>query len=560
MRSTVTRFVALLLTGLLVACGGNNHGDNGDTSDGPAVDGSINGEGGLDARTDLPDGAIVLPDGAVLLPDGAIWNPDGGVNIDAAMSDHGPIPDGAIVLPDGAVLLPDGAIWNPDAGTIEIPDGAVLLPDGAVLLPDGALWTPPDAGLPDGAFVLPDGAIYNPADAGCPSVADGGGACATAEICGNGLDDNCNHLVDEGCPCLPGDHERCYDGCAAVAGVGECHYGTMACPPSSEISAYDGHCTGAGRPSPVVCGGLRDYLCDGVIDEGCSCAAGDRRPCYDGPPSTRGVGACLDGVQSCVASDAGTGWGPCTGEVLPSAPACDGVDHACDGMPFGGCACTPGTTRTCYDGPPGTAGVGVCHAGMQSCVAAGGVAAWSACVGEVTPTADLCDGIDRMCNGMPNPGCVCTPGATRACYDGPLATRGIGLCHDGSQLCISAGGSTAWGPCTGEGLPTPGLCDGLDHLCNNMPNTGCICTPGTMRSCYDGPAGTAGVGLCHAGTQACVAGTGGVGSSWGPCGGEVTPTADRCDGIDRLCDGMPDPGCTCSPGATRSCYDGPAGT
>ncbi|HUU03915.1 MAG TPA: lamin tail domain-containing protein [Myxococcota bacterium] len=62
---------------------------------------------------------------------------------------------------------------------------------------------------------------------------------------------------------------------------------------------------------------------------------------------------------------------------------------------------------------------------------------------------------------------------------------------------------------------------------------------GTTRPCYSGPAGTAGFGICHAGTETYTAG------AWsGNCIGEVTPAAndDQCDGVDDNCDGTPDDG------------------
>src|SRR5206468_7048986 len=138
-------------------------------------------------------------------------------------------------------------------------------------------------------------------------------------------------------------------------------------------------------------------------------------------------------------------------------------------------------------------------------------------------------------------GCTCIAGSARSCYDGPPGTVGVGVCRGGMQTCNTAG--TGWSACTGQVLPGAELCDGVDHLCNGVPNTGCACTPGASRSCYSGPSGTAGVGTCRAGTQSCVAGTGGVGSSWGACSGEVLPGAFGCDGLDRACDGAPAAGC-----------------
>ena len=43
---------------------------------------------------------------------------------------------------------------------------------------------------------------------------------------------------------------------------------------------------------------------------------------------------------------------------------------------------------------------------------------------------------------------ICTPGATRSCYDGPVDTEGIGICQAGTQTCADHG--RAWGFCEGQ--------------------------------------------------------------------------------------------------------------
>ena len=65
---------------------------------------------------------------------------------------------------------------------------------------------------------------------------------------------------------------------------------------------------------------------------------------------------------------------------------------------------------------------GACRDGVQSCV--DGV--FGPCTGEITPSMELCDGMDYDCNGMPNTGCGCVVGTTRGCYDGPTGTSGVG--------------------------------------------------------------------------------------------------------------------------------------
>src|SRR5205823_924481 len=77
-------------------------------------------------------------------------------------------------------------------------------------------------------------------------------------------------------------------------------------------------------------------------------------------------------------------WGACVGAVAPSTETCNGVDDNCDGTIDEGCSCTDGTTQACGSS------VGECKQGTQICAAG----AWGACVGEVTPTAELCNGLD----------------------------------------------------------------------------------------------------------------------------------------------------------------------
>ncbi len=63
-----------------------------------------------------------------------------------------------------------------------------------------------------------------------------------------------------------------------------------------------------------------------------------------------------------------------------------------------GAVCEPGVTEDCYTGPDGTVGVGVCVAGMRTCNDEG--TAFGPCVGEVTPTAELCETVaDENCLG-----------------------------------------------------------------------------------------------------------------------------------------------------------------
>jgi hypothetical protein len=150
-----------------------------------------------------------------------------------------------------------------------------------------------------------------------------------------------------------------------------------------------GYCGVPPVDGPTVGCDSIDNDCDGTVDEGCACNDGQTQVC-----GTSTVGECRQGIQVC---DNGA-WGACVDNIEPVLETCDGQDNDCNGVVDNGCACVHGTVQQC-----GTTSVGECQYGLQQCVA--GV--WNACVGNIEPVAETCDGKDNDCNGTVDNGLQC---------------------------------------------------------------------------------------------------------------------------------------------------------
>ncbi len=259
-------------------------------------------------------------------------------------------------------------------------------------------------------------------------------------------------------------------------------------------------------PAAEACDGL-DNDCNGVVDDGCACHAGQEQDCYSGPAKTAGVGACKGGKQTC---DAAGAWGACVGEVVPLAKEkCNGADDDCNGK--------------ADDLPEQTCGVGGCAVTVPACEGGKPVS----CV-PTAPKAETCNGVDDNCNQLVD---ELFPGKGQPCDTGLP-----GVCQKGTNQCVTDNGATAE-QCAPTVPPSAETCNGLDDDCNgqvdDVQGAGVACSTGLM-------------GACAAGTMACSGG--GL-----ACVPKVVPGAESCNGQDDDCDGVPDNG---NPGGGAACATG----
>ena len=274
--------------------------------------------------------------------------------------------------------------------------------------------------------------------------------------------DQAECLEGAGRPCYPTGVSGCQpDAQGDYQCLGRCNAGIERC---NEQGRWSGLCEAAIQPSQEVCNN-QDDDCDGMIDN--SGVNPLREACYTGAQGCQRdsdglyvcVGSCRSGVRLCQNGV----WGACSGEVSPAAndqcaPA--GNDDNCNGIPNDGCACVSGSQRSCYSGDQSALNVGECRAGNQICDDAHG--SWDFCLGEVTPSPEVCDGKDNDCDGQID------EGLTKESYT--QGTSGCTLLSGGVYACV-------------------GACQSRQESCQSgqWMETRAMVTPGSeFKSCFDG--------------------------------------------------------------------------